>query len=142
MLGILFEQMNVSFLVGWAFSVAASANLPSLVMLLFWKGTTQQGITAAILVGMICVAGLDSAERRHVQGRLRPAGRQRAGAVQPARHRDDPAGLRDAGRGVAVDQKDGACNSRPSSGHATTNKCVGRRSKSPAVRWIWPPERL
>ena len=44
--------MNVSFLVGWAFSVAASANLPSLVMLLFWKGTTRQGITAAILVGM------------------------------------------------------------------------------------------
>ena len=51
-LGILFEPMNVSFLVGWAFSVAASANLPSLVMLLFWKGTTRQGITAAILVGM------------------------------------------------------------------------------------------
>ncbi len=52
-LGILFEKMNVNFLVGWAFSVAASANLPSLIMLLFWKGTTRQGITTAILVGMI-----------------------------------------------------------------------------------------
>ena len=52
-LGILFEKMNVNFLVGWAFSVAASANLPSLVMLLFWKRTTNQGITAAIIVGMI-----------------------------------------------------------------------------------------
>jgi cation/acetate symporter len=52
-LGVVFEQMNVNFLVGWAFSVAASANLPSLVMLLFWKGTTKQGITAAILVGML-----------------------------------------------------------------------------------------
>lgn len=51
-LGIVFEQMNVSFLVGWAFSVAASANLPALVMLLFWKGTTRQGITASILAGM------------------------------------------------------------------------------------------
>ena len=51
-LGILFQKMNVTFLVGWAFSVAASANLPSLVMLLFWKRTTRQGITAAILVGM------------------------------------------------------------------------------------------
>lgn len=51
-LGILFQGMNVGFLVGWAFSVAASANLPSLVMLLFWKGTTKQGIIAAILVGM------------------------------------------------------------------------------------------
>lgn len=52
-LGILFERMNVNFLVGWAFSVAASANLPSLLMLLFWKKTTKQGITAAIVVGMV-----------------------------------------------------------------------------------------
>jgi cation/acetate symporter len=52
-LGILFEKMNVSYLVGWAFSIAASANLPSLVMLLFWRGTTKQGIAAAILVGMV-----------------------------------------------------------------------------------------
>jgi cation/acetate symporter len=52
-LGIWFKNFNVSFLVGWAFNVAASANLPALVMLLFWKRTTKQGITAAILVGMI-----------------------------------------------------------------------------------------
>jgi cation/acetate symporter len=52
-LGILFEKLNVTFLVGWAFNVAASANLPALVMLLFWKRTTRQGITAAIWVGML-----------------------------------------------------------------------------------------
>ena len=52
-LGIRFEKLNVSYLVGWAFSVAASANLPTLVMLLFWKGTTKQGIIAAIVVGMV-----------------------------------------------------------------------------------------
>jgi cation/acetate symporter len=52
-LGILFARMNVNFLVGWAFNIAASANLPALVMLLFWKRTTKQGITAAIVVGMI-----------------------------------------------------------------------------------------
>lgn len=52
-LGILFKGMNVGYLVGWAFSVAASANLPSLVMLLFWKGTTKQGIIAAVVVGMV-----------------------------------------------------------------------------------------
>lgn len=52
-LGILFEGFNASFLVGWAFSVAASANLPALVMILFWPRTTKQGVTAAILVGMI-----------------------------------------------------------------------------------------
>ncbi len=51
-LGIVFKEMNVSYLVGWAFSVAASANLPSLVMLLFWKGTTKEGVVAAVVVGM------------------------------------------------------------------------------------------
>ena len=51
-LGILFKELNVSYLVGWAFSIAASANLPALVMLLFWKGTTKQGIIAAVVVGM------------------------------------------------------------------------------------------
>jgi cation/acetate symporter len=56
-LGILFGKLNVNFLVGWAFSIAASANLPSLVMLLFWKGTTKQGITTAIFVGMISSLG-------------------------------------------------------------------------------------
>ncbi|HVK13768.1 MAG TPA: cation acetate symporter [Gemmataceae bacterium] len=52
-LGILFEKLNVNFLVGWAFSVAASANLPALIMLLFWKRTTKQGIIASVLVGMV-----------------------------------------------------------------------------------------
>jgi cation/acetate symporter len=52
-LGILFKELNVSYLVGWAFSVAASANLPALVMLLFWPRTTRQGVIAAIVVGMV-----------------------------------------------------------------------------------------
>ena len=56
-LGILFKNLNVNYLVGWAFSVAASANLPSLVMLLFWKGVTRQGVIAAVLVGMISSLG-------------------------------------------------------------------------------------
>ena len=56
-LGILFKELNVSYLVGWAFSVAASANLPALVMLLFWKKTTRQGIIAAVIVGMASSLG-------------------------------------------------------------------------------------
>ena len=56
-LGILFKEMNVGYLVGWAFSVAASANLPALVMLLFWKGTTKQGISASVIVGVVSSLG-------------------------------------------------------------------------------------
>ncbi len=51
-LGILFKGFNVSYLVGWAFSIAASANLPALVMVLFWKGVTRQGVIAGIVVGL------------------------------------------------------------------------------------------
>jgi len=52
-LGIAFKGMNVSFLVGLAFAVAASANLPAILMLLFWKKTTAKGIAGSILVGMV-----------------------------------------------------------------------------------------
>jgi cation/acetate symporter len=57
-LGVIYKGMNVSYLVGWAFAVAASANLPAIVMLLFWKKTTKRGIAASILVGMISAVGL------------------------------------------------------------------------------------
>jgi cation/acetate symporter len=56
-LGIMFEKMNVSYLVGWAFSVAASANLPALVMLLFWNGVTRAGVIASVVAGMIASLG-------------------------------------------------------------------------------------
>jgi cation/acetate symporter len=52
-LGILFRGVNVTFLVGLAFAVAASANLPAIVMLLFWKRTTARGIAASIIVGIV-----------------------------------------------------------------------------------------
>ena len=52
-LGIMFRNFNVSFLVGWAFNIAASANLPALLMLLFWRRTTKQGIIAAVTLGMV-----------------------------------------------------------------------------------------
>ena len=52
-LGILFKELNVGALVGWAFSIAASANLPSLIMLLFWKRTTREGIISGVVVGMV-----------------------------------------------------------------------------------------
>jgi len=57
-LGIIFKGMNVSFLVGWAFAIAASANFPAIIMLLFWKKTTAKGITWSVLVGMVSAIGI------------------------------------------------------------------------------------
>jgi cation/acetate symporter len=58
LLGLVFEGMNVTFLVGWAFAVAASANLPAIIMILFWKKTTKQGVVAGIIVGLVFSLGL------------------------------------------------------------------------------------
>jgi cation/acetate symporter len=58
LLGILFKGMNVTFLVGLAFAVAASANLPAILMLLFWKKTTAIGIAASIVVGILASLSL------------------------------------------------------------------------------------
>ncbi len=57
-LGIVFRGVNVSFLVGWAFAVAASANLPAIVMLLFWPKTTAHGIHASISWGIVAALGI------------------------------------------------------------------------------------
>jgi cation/acetate symporter len=57
-LGIAFKGVNVAFLVGWAFAVAASANLPSIIMLLFWKKTTAKGIAWSIGIGMVSALGI------------------------------------------------------------------------------------
>jgi cation/acetate symporter len=57
-LGIVFRGVNVSFLVGWAFAVAASANLPAILMLLFWPKTTAPGIVASIIVGIVSALGI------------------------------------------------------------------------------------
>lgn len=52
-LGILSKGQNVAFLVGLAFAIAASANLPALVCTLFWKKTTAWGLILGILTGLI-----------------------------------------------------------------------------------------
>jgi cation/acetate symporter len=52
-LGIVFKGMNVSFLVGWAFAIAASANLPAIFAIIFWKKATAKGIIASILSGLV-----------------------------------------------------------------------------------------
>jgi cation/acetate symporter len=57
-LGILFRGVNVGFLVGWAFAVAASANFPAIIMVLFWRKTTAAGIVASILVGIVASLGI------------------------------------------------------------------------------------
>src|SRR3954464_839721 len=52
-LGYIFENQNVAFMVGLAFSVAASCNFPVLLMSVLWKGTTTRGALIGGLLGLI-----------------------------------------------------------------------------------------
>ena len=52
-LGLLFKGQNVAFMVGLAFALAASGNLPALVLSIFWRGFTTAGAVAAIVTGTV-----------------------------------------------------------------------------------------
>jgi cation/acetate symporter len=57
-LGYIFENQNVAFMVGLAFAVAASCNFPVLLMSVFWKGTTSFGSLIGGFLGLISSVGL------------------------------------------------------------------------------------
>ncbi|MBW3636828.1 MAG: sodium/solute symporter [Armatimonadetes bacterium] len=52
LMGLLFKTVNVAFMVGLAFAVAASANFPALLMSILWKKFTTQGAVASMAVGL------------------------------------------------------------------------------------------
>ena len=52
-LGVVFEKINVAFMVGLAFAVAASANFPVLLLAIMWKGLTTRGAVIGGFVGLI-----------------------------------------------------------------------------------------
>ncbi len=51
-LGIIFEKQNIAFMVGLAFSIAASANFPDLFLSMFWKGLTTRGAVIGGFLGL------------------------------------------------------------------------------------------
>ncbi len=52
-LAIKLQNVNVAFLVGLAFAVAASANLPVIVLSIFWKKFSTTGAVAGLAVGLV-----------------------------------------------------------------------------------------
>ncbi|MFB6348476.1 cation acetate symporter [Moraxella sp. ZJ142] len=56
--GVMFEKQNVAFMVGLAFSIAASANFPILMLSMFWKGLTTRGAVVGGFTGLILAVGL------------------------------------------------------------------------------------
>jgi cation/acetate symporter len=55
-LGYMFEKINVAYMVGLAFAVAASVNFPVLLMSVFWRGTTTFGAFVGGILGLLASA--------------------------------------------------------------------------------------
>ncbi len=53
LLGILFEEQNVAFMVGLAFAIAASANFPVLILSMYWKNLTTRGAFIGGFAGLL-----------------------------------------------------------------------------------------
>jgi cation/acetate symporter len=57
-LGVVFEKVNVAFMVGRAFAIAASANFPVLLLSMYWKGLTTKGAMVGGWLGLVVAFGL------------------------------------------------------------------------------------
>ncbi len=56
--GILFEKLNIAFLVGLTFGIAASCNFPILILSMYWKGLTTRGAVWGGLVGLVSATAI------------------------------------------------------------------------------------
>jgi cation/acetate symporter len=57
-LAIVLQTWNVAFLVALAFAVAASANLPVIVLSIFWRRFNTVGAVSGLAVGLLASIGL------------------------------------------------------------------------------------
>ncbi|MDP3676886.1 MAG: cation acetate symporter, partial [Novosphingobium sp.] len=53
LLGVMFENQNVAFMVSLAFALAASGNFPVLVMSILWKDCTTRGAVWGGMIGLV-----------------------------------------------------------------------------------------
>ncbi|KEY56857.1 cation/acetate symporter ActP [Serratia sp. DD3] len=53
MLGILFEKQNIAFMVGLAFSIAASCNFPIIILSMYWSRLTTRGAMIGGWLGLL-----------------------------------------------------------------------------------------
>ena len=57
-LGVLFENQNIAFMVGLAFSIAASCNFPIILLSMYWPKLTTRGAMVGGWLGLITAVAL------------------------------------------------------------------------------------
>ena len=67
--GLAVQHINVAYLAGMAFAIAATANMPTLIFSLYWKGLTTKGafvgMLGGALVAVLCVVTGPSIMSKH-----------------------------------------------------------------------------
>ncbi|HWA08221.1 MAG TPA: cation acetate symporter [Opitutaceae bacterium] len=56
-LGAFVERLEINFMVGQAFAIAAASYFPLLFMSVWWRGMTMKGAATGMLVGGLCALG-------------------------------------------------------------------------------------
>jgi cation/acetate symporter len=127
---ILARGQNVAQLVGLGYAVAASANLPALVMTLYWRRCTTQGVIAGIVGGtLIAVALVLVSPNMTYPALVREAAQQRAAAIAVQLPGEQNAARR---RALAAEQAAAQATVRGTAANATS--LVGLRRPLIALR--------
>ena len=113
-IGILSKGQNVAHLVALAFAVAASANLPVILLTLHWKRCNTAGVVAGLVVGTFSAIGLVlispnmtyPLQVRAAQEKVIQAAREKLGKLDAAIPRlTDAAAIENANKERAVAEK-------------------------------------
>lgn len=114
-IGIAAKGQNVAHLVALAFAVAASANLPCILLTLYWKRCNTGGILAGMTVGTLSAIALVMVSPNMTYPLKVKADAQKMMAEAPQRRQQLEAVLADA--------------SLPSSRHATAEKALSKLAR-------------
>jgi cation/acetate symporter len=85
-IGILSKGQNVAHLVGLAFAVAASSNLPCILLTLYWKRCNTGGIVLGMVLGTLTAVGLVLVSPNMTYPLTEIANAQKVIAAAPAKH--------------------------------------------------------
>jgi len=91
-IGIAAEKQNVAHLVALAFAVAASGNLPVVVMSLFWRKFNTAGVISGLVVGTIAAIGLVMVSPNMTYPKVVAAGAKKVVLVLEKKQASLPAG--------------------------------------------------
>ncbi|MHB8120683.1 MAG: solute symporter family protein [Desulfuromonadaceae bacterium] len=91
-IGLMAEKANVAHLVALAFAVAASGNLPVVVLSLFWRKFNTAGVISGIVVGTVASIGLVMISPNMTYPKVVAAGAQKVITAMEDKQAQLPAG--------------------------------------------------